>query len=187
MLDDAGTPKHYQRHKIHSSSHFCLFQVALGSCSLRTDTTKQESHIMVDKLGARTSRHLLEKLGHTIHFLEHSKTYNITSSIRLGVFLHDPHRFCTISRKLGGSWKSCSFPQASDWNVSTITVSMVFKYHNNLMSNNLLVAWCLIVQCHIWFTSLDIFCYAWKRVLLYNSTAFSFCNIHNFSHTWSLL
>lgn len=103
MLDDTGTPKYYQRHKIHSSSHVCLFQFEVGSCCLCTDTTKQESHIMVDELGARTSRCLLEKLGHTIRFLEHSEACNINIRICLGVFLHDTHSFCAISCKLGGS------------------------------------------------------------------------------------
>lgn len=103
---------------MHNSSCICIIQFEMGSCCLCSDTTKQESYAMVNKLGTRTSRCILEESCHTICFTEHTEASNIVNCVCIGLLLHDTDCICSIFGESGGLGESRTFPQAINWMVS---------------------------------------------------------------------
>lgn len=140
--DGIGETENYQRSKSNITSCFRFIWFSLGCCGLCTDAAEQESHIMADKLGSRTSRCLLAESCYTICFLKHQKTSYIIIGFCSSVLLHDTNCFCTITRQSGRSRTSCSFPKARDRIVSQQTLLPL--YLRSIIF--VLIFWCLLMM-----------------------------------------
>lgn len=73
---------------------------------------------MVNELGTRTSRCILEESFYTIRFTKHSESSDIINCVCISLLLHDTYCFCSITGKSGGFGESCTFPQAINRMVS---------------------------------------------------------------------
>lgn len=77
---------------------------------------------MADWLGSWTAGCLLAKSCHPIFLSQYPQVSDMCRGLCFSVFLHDPHRVCSITCQSRGSWKSCSFSEASNWSVRFLSL-----------------------------------------------------------------
>ena len=110
-----------KQHKVTRPCSFCIFQKALGSSSLRSNSTVKKPNRVAYRVGSRAKRHLLGQSCITLCPPYYQKTSDSRRFLLPHFLLHDPNSIRADTSQHWRHWEGCTVLETSHRNVITIS------------------------------------------------------------------